>query len=225
MSTAAGAAIALATLVCAHASVVITETGSGPNPSENVQFNNNPLDGTTINGVTNNTNTAVYFNSTDVLHGSGGQSNVTASDGGFSTISWSLTNPLGGAPGYADLKFDIVYNDPTPKVRGNDPNLLDNTSAITVSIKDNLGNTISFDGTLDTSGVNHFQAHASGGEFIQLVTLSSTYDMATLEQVRLGGYAVSTVPEPSTWAMMLLGFASVGFMAYRRKSKPEMFAA
>jgi PEP-CTERM motif len=26
------------------------------------------------------------------------------------------------------------------------------------------------------------------------------------------------VPEPSTWAMMILGFAGVGFMAYRRKS-------
>jgi hypothetical protein len=30
---------------------------------------------------------------------------------------------------------------------------------------------------------------------------------------------VPTVPEPSTWAMMLLGFAGIGFMAYRRKSK------
>jgi len=29
------------------------------------------------------------------------------------------------------------------------------------------------------------------------------------------------VPEPSTWAMMLLGFAGVGFMAYRRKSRPS----
>jgi hypothetical protein len=28
------------------------------------------------------------------------------------------------------------------------------------------------------------------------------------------------VPEPSTWAMMILGFCGVGFMAYRRKSKP-----
>lgn len=27
----------------------------------------------------------------------------------------------------------------------------------------------------------------------------------------------SAVPEPSTWAMMMLGFAGVGFMAYRRK--------
>lgn len=29
--------------------------------------------------------------------------------------------------------------------------------------------------------------------------------------------AVAAVPEPSTWAMMILGFAGVGFMAYRRK--------
>jgi len=28
---------------------------------------------------------------------------------------------------------------------------------------------------------------------------------------------VSAVPEPSTWAMMILGFAGVGFLAYRRK--------
>jgi hypothetical protein len=31
--------------------------------------------------------------------------------------------------------------------------------------------------------------------------------------------AVAAVPEPSTWAMMILGFAGVGFMAYRRKDK------
>jgi PEP-CTERM motif len=30
----------------------------------------------------------------------------------------------------------------------------------------------------------------------------------------------TAVPEPSTWAMMILGFAGIGFMAYRRKSKP-----
>jgi hypothetical protein len=36
---------------------------------------------------------------------------------------------------------------------------------------------------------------------------------------------VSAVPEPSTWAMMILGFAGIGFMAYRRKSKPALIAA
>ena len=37
--------------------------------------------------------------------------------------------------------------------------------------------------------------------------------------------AVTAVPEPSTWAMMILGFAGVGFMVYRRKSKPALMAA
>jgi hypothetical protein len=31
--------------------------------------------------------------------------------------------------------------------------------------------------------------------------------------------AVAAVPEPSTWAMMILGFAGVGFMAHRRNGK------
>jgi len=30
------------------------------------------------------------------------------------------------------------------------------------------------------------------------------------------------VPEPATWAMLLLGFAGVGFMAYRRKSQSSL---
>jgi hypothetical protein len=33
---------------------------------------------------------------------------------------------------------------------------------------------------------------------------------------------VTTVPEPSTWAMMILGFAGIGFMAYRRSRKNTM---
>jgi hypothetical protein len=36
---------------------------------------------------------------------------------------------------------------------------------------------------------------------------------------------VAAVPEPSTWAMMVLGFFGLGFMAYRRKSKPALMAA
>jgi hypothetical protein len=33
---------------------------------------------------------------------------------------------------------------------------------------------------------------------------------------------IAAVPEPSTWAMMILGFAGIGFMAYRQKSKPAL---
>jgi PEP-CTERM motif len=34
-------------------------------------------------------------------------------------------------------------------------------------------------------------------------------------------FTISAVPEPSTWAMMILGFVGVGFMSYRRKAKPS----
>ena len=36
--------------------------------------------------------------------------------------------------------------------------------------------------------------------------------------------AVAAVPEPSTWAMMLLGFAGIGFMAYRRSRTDQGLA-
>ena len=35
---------------------------------------------------------------------------------------------------------------------------------------------------------------------------------------------VAAVPEPSTWAMMILGFAGVGFIAYRRSRKDNGLA-
>jgi hypothetical protein len=33
------------------------------------------------------------------------------------------------------------------------------------------------------------------------------------------------VPEPSTWAMMILGFAGIGFMAFRRRPNTALMAA
>jgi hypothetical protein len=36
---------------------------------------------------------------------------------------------------------------------------------------------------------------------------------------------VAGVPEPSTWAMMIIGFAGVGYAAYRRKAKPALQVA
>ena len=43
---------------------------------------------------------------------------------------------------------------------------------------------------------------------------------ATLESL-----AIASVPESSTWAMMILGFAGIGFVACRRKSRPALMAA
>ena len=41
----------------------------------------------------------------------------------------------------------------------------------------------------------------------------------------LGTFTTGAVPEPSTWAMILLGFVGIGFMAYRRTSKPMSMSA
>ena len=49
--------------------------------------------------------------------------------------------------------------------------------------------------------------HALSGFF------STVTDTLTISEV------ASAVPEPSTWAMMILGFCGLGFMAYRRKDK------
>lgn len=38
------------------------------------------------------------------------------------------------------------------------------------------------------------------------------------------GFSVSGVPEPSTWAMMLLGFAGLGFAAFRKTKRPIAIA-
>ena len=40
----------------------------------------------------------------------------------------------------------------------------------------------------------------------------------------VGNIAVGGVPEPSTWAMMILGFAGVGYMTYRRKRQANALA-
>jgi len=48
------------------------------------------------------------------------------------------------------------------------------------------------------------------------------------EQLNLSSTTVTlaaAAPEPSTWAMMILGFAGVGFLAYRRKNKMALNAA
>lgn len=44
--------------------------------------------------------------------------------------------------------------------------------------------------------------------------------------LRIDGIApiASAVPEPSTWALMILGFAAIGFIAHRRNRKATMIA-
>jgi hypothetical protein len=58
----------------------------------------------------------------------------------------------------------------------------------------------------------------------QLKTPDGYYDYYNGQFVA-SNLSVSAVPEPSTWAMMLLGFAGVGFMAYRRRHRGAVLSA
>ena len=53
------------------------------------------------------------------------------------------------------------------------------------------------------------------------VTQSDRILRLALADATIGG----SVPEPSTWAMMILGFAGIGFVTYRRKNKMALNAA
>jgi PEP-CTERM motif-containing protein len=66
-----------------------------------------------------------------------------------------------------------------------------------------------------------------------LFTATSTTGTITFAGPYVGGNAasaidnlsVATVPEPSTWAMMLLGFSGIGYLAYRRRNQRALNAA
>jgi hypothetical protein len=58
------------------------------------------------------------------------------------------------------------------------------------------------------------------GSFGANSSSTETYISASIETLSIS----SAVPEPSTWAMMILGFAGVGFMAYRRSRKDNGLA-
>ena len=90
-----------------------------------------------------------------------------------------------------------------------------------------------FDMTLTSSYSSSFTASNGGtpsGAFAALMAGLNDDDayLNIQSTVFFGGEIrgfLQAVPEPSTWAMMMLGFAGIGFMAYRRKSKPALMAA
>lgn len=71
--------------------------------------------------------------------------------------------------------------------------------------------------TLDTGGFD-FAANGSNESFNwRLIGLAGCSGPGC-------GGTVGGVPEPSTWAMLILGFAGIGFVAYRRRSKTILMA-
>lgn len=100
------------------------------------------------------------------------------------------------------LNFAFGANQTTPSVtNGSNPSASTGPNFF-ISFYDQFGNLGALSGN---SGVIAFD---DGGN-----PTDSDYDDLVVR------FTVSAVPEPTTWAMMLLGFAGIGLLAYRRKSK------
>jgi hypothetical protein len=77
--------------------------------------------------------------------------------------------------------------------------------------------------TINYTGQNNsfvFQLSAGGFGY----SFSDSANPALNSRGTIVATLAPAVPEPSTWAMMILGFCGLGFMAYRRTSKPVTFA-
>jgi len=85
-----------------------------------------------------------------------------------------------------------------------------------ISAYENTEGTTSYSTALTVSLLGTYNYDPS----IQLTGASYVSGGGVVDQRIAGG-----VPEPSTWAMLLLGFAGVGFIAYRRRSRPALMAA
>lgn len=79
--------------------------------------------------------------------------------------------------------------------------------------------------------VHDFKANHGGFFFAADViactgqSVACTTGGVAANEVTIHASAGPTVPEPATWAMMMIGFAGVGFMAHRRKSKRALMTA
>jgi hypothetical protein len=93
---------------------------------------------------------------------------------------------------------------------------------ITVLVTDNFGETFSFSAPAHAlTGPFSVAAIDGSNETISSVVISSSgFQQAKL--FHFGDALAPAVPEPSTWAMLILGFAGVGFMAYRRRGQATL---
>ncbi|MBL8588785.1 MAG: PEPxxWA-CTERM sorting domain-containing protein [Methylobacteriaceae bacterium] len=189
----------------AHATIIIADGQIG-GPLDNVLFNNNPPDGTAVQGVLNGTLFPVFFigNGTEILHGNGGQARLEAVDGGLNYVDFGI----GPGAGFETAEFNFNTTRTAPG------------TSVTITAWDQFGASFAGNFALTPNGQNFFNLTTANNELITRITLATANDYIDLRRIRIGGAQTisSGVPEPSTWAMMLIGFAGLGF-CYRARAR------
>ena len=216
-SATAFAAFAVMSLaVVAPASATIVQVGANTIQGDNVLFNNNPQSGTTVIGHTQS-GTIVEFAGTtfdlgNVISASGGQASLEGTaTSRLTSLNWHLV----GGNTFNNLEFDI-----NTVLNGRNGG---GSTSVNITIFDNDGDPFFFNNLalVNGNGQNRFGFQGQGGETIASIfmTFNGGNGVQDVRQVRLDETVTAAVPEPSTWAMMILGFGGVGFMAYRRKKQ------
>jgi hypothetical protein len=177
--------------------------------SLNIDVNNTNVTSFTGHiGNTVGTNVINITTTTGVDSGSGNAIIVPTGNGASQDIFSSVTF----APNLAQNHYTSF------STRGSLP--ADGT--VTITVFDNFNQSFTFTEQHNQNwpaiGV---EALAGSNEFIKTVTVSTNLPggFVSVRQIDFGFALAPAVPEASTWAMMILGFMGVGFMAYRRKSQ------
>jgi hypothetical protein len=212
LSRAAAAAIVLAAAgmlsSAARADLVITQpTGLGSFDA-NVLFKTQSTDVTTAVGFSNGAGSPqiITFTSGDAFNTeASGQAVISP----FGTTFNDLTMTASGtASAFTALLLNVIvatnetltFTSPTPI-----------TSGATQQVTAN--------------GENFILVSAINGETFHSLSFTSSGNLSHVQQVRvdIAGGVTPAIPEPSTWAMMVIGFFGIGFLAYRRKQNGQAF--
>jgi hypothetical protein len=162
---------------------------------------------------------SITLNAPDLGLGVSGISNTTFGNlYGFNATPLGGTNWLGFPEGSATVNLTSTTHSFGMFLTGLQGPAFN--SSVTISVGDADGTV--FNIVENTNGGAQFFGFTDTQGFTSLTITNVSNDDWGVDGISAN---IGAVPEASTWAMMILGFAGVGFMTYRRKSKQALMAA
>jgi hypothetical protein len=163
-----------------------------------------------VPGATDTVSHLTYNNSTFSGTTIGGLLAVGSAPGTPNVNNFGSFTLANGSSTYTGDVFNLVITFSAPG--GTNPNPGVYTASLLGTVQGNAGFVhIDFDNAPQTFAFD-------GGTFTLQVNDIDVL-LGSSPTVPVTGLIVASIPEPSTWAMLILGFAGVGFMAYRRRNQ------